>query len=63
VVRNGDTITIDITKRKLHLDVSEDELKVRLSGWQRPPQKITKGYLALYAKLASSASEGAVLKL
>jgi len=62
-VRNGDTITIDITKRKLHLDVSENELKARLSAWQRPPGKITKGYLGLYAKLASSAAEGAVLKL
>ncbi len=62
-VRNGDTITIDITKRKLHLDVSENEIKARLSAWQRPPGKITKGYLGLYAKLASSAAEGAVLKL
>jgi dihydroxy-acid dehydratase len=62
-VRNGDTITIDITKRKLHLDVSEKQLKARLSDWQRPPGKITKGYLGLYAKLASSAAEGAVLKL
>ena len=62
-VRNGDTITIDITKRKIHLDVSENELKDRLSAWQRPPGKITKGYLGLYAKLASSAAEGAVLKL
>jgi dihydroxy-acid dehydratase len=63
VVRDGDTITIDITKRKLHLDVSEIELKGRLAGWQRPPRKITRGYLGLYAKLASSAAEGAVLKL
>jgi dihydroxy-acid dehydratase len=62
-VHDGDTITIDITKRKLHLDIGEDELKKRLSGWQRPPRKITKGYLGLYAELASSASEGAVLKL
>jgi dihydroxy-acid dehydratase len=62
-VRDGDIIAIDIPKRKIHLDVSENELKVRLSGWQRPPEKITRGYLGLYAKLASSASEGAVLKI
>jgi dihydroxy-acid dehydratase len=63
VVRDGDAITIDIPNRQIHLDVSEDELKVRLSGWQRPPRKITNGYLGLYAKLASSAAEGAVLKI
>jgi dihydroxy-acid dehydratase len=62
-VRDGDTITIDIPNRKIHLDVSENELKVRLSAWQRPPIKISRGYLGLYAKLASSASQGAVLKL
>ena len=63
VVRDGDAITIDINRRRLHLDVDEDELNDRLSGWQRPPGKITKGYLGLYAGLASSASEGAVLKI
>jgi dihydroxy-acid dehydratase len=62
VVRDGDAITIDITRRTLHLDVGEDELNDRLSVWQRPPRKITKGYLGLYAEFASSAAEGAILK-
>ncbi len=62
-VRDGDTITIDIPNRSLHLDVADQELNTRLAGWQRPEDKITGGYLGIYARLASSAAEGAVLKI
>ena len=62
-VRDGDTITIDIPNRSLHLDVADQELNTRLAGWQRPDDKITGGYLGIYARLASSAAEGAVLKI
>ena len=61
-VHDGDTIAIDIPNRSIRLEVKDDELQARLSKWQRPPRKITKGYLGLYAKLAASAAEGAVLK-
>jgi dihydroxy-acid dehydratase len=62
-VCDGDVITIDITKRSIRLEVEGDELTARLSRWQRPASKVTGGYLGLYARLASSAAEGAVLKL
>ena len=45
------------------MEVDADELQVRLSLWQKPPAKITSGYLGLYAKLASSADKGAILKM
>ena len=62
-VCDGDMITIDIANRSLRLEVDDSELNDRLARWQRPPVKITSGYLGLYAKLASSAAEGAILKV
>ena len=62
-VRDGDRITIDIPNRSIHLDVSDHELATRLTGWRRPADKIAGGYLGIYARLASSAAEGAVLKV
>jgi dihydroxy-acid dehydratase len=62
-VVDGDRITIDIANRSLQLEVDNDELAARLSRWQRPARKVTSGYLGLYSRLASSAAEGAVLKL
>jgi len=62
-VCDGDVITIDIAKRSIRLEVEGDELTARLSRWQRPASKVTSGYLGLYARLASSAAEGAILKI
>ncbi len=62
VVHDGYTITIDIPKRSLRLEVDNDELQARLSKWQNPPRKITRSYLDLFAKFAASAAQGAVLK-
>ncbi len=61
IVEDGDTITIDIPNRSLHLHVADDEIQDRLSRWQRPPLRITKGYLALYSRLAESADKGAII--
>lgn len=61
-VRDGDRIRIDIPKRRLDLLVPEDELQVRLSRWKAPKPKVTKGYLARYARLVTSAGTGAVMK-
>ncbi|MCL4245717.1 MAG: dihydroxy-acid dehydratase [Candidatus Dadabacteria bacterium] len=60
VIKNGDTITIDATTREINLEIPTSELKKRLSQWKRPKPKAEKGALAKYAKLVSSASEGAV---
>ena len=62
IVRDGDTITIDIPGRDLHLDLSNEEIKDRLAKWQRPEPKFKKGYLALYARLAESADKGAIIR-
>ncbi len=60
VVKNGDTITIDAQKREINVDLTKTEIKKRLSQWKKPKPKEKRGVLAKYAKLVSSASEGAV---
>lgn len=61
-VRDGDLITIDIPGRSLHLHLSDEEIEARLAGWRRPEPKFRKGYLALYARLAESADQGAIIR-
>jgi dihydroxy-acid dehydratase len=62
VVRDGDRIRIDITRRKVDLLVPDEEIKRRLSRWKAPKPKITKGYLSRYARMVTSAGKGAVTK-
>jgi dihydroxy-acid dehydratase len=62
IVEDGDLITIDIQERNLHLQVSDEEIKARLSRWQRPEPKFKSGYLALYSRLAESADKGAIIR-
>ncbi|MGP1366156.1 MAG: dihydroxy-acid dehydratase [Schwartzia sp. (in: firmicutes)] len=62
LIEDGDLITIDIPNRKLQLEVSAEELARRKAVWRQPEPKITRGYLARYAKLTTSASTGAVLR-
>lgn len=61
LVREGDTITIDAHTLNLQLHVSDEELARRRSAWTPPAPRYTRGVLAKFAKLASSASSGAVL--
>ncbi len=61
-VEEGDIIIIDIPNGKLEVNISDNEIKERLAGWTAPEPRITKGYLGRYAKLVSSAAEGAVLR-
>lgn len=61
LVREGDSIAIDIGSCSLTLAVSQEELNKRKAETQPLPPKISKGYLARYAKLVSSADQGAVL--
>lgn len=60
LIREGDTITIDSRRRTIQLDVSDEELDQRRAQWRQPAPRYRKGVLAKYAKLVSSASEGAV---
>jgi len=62
IVKDGDLIVIDIPAKTLTLKVPDSEIKDRLSKWSPPSPKITHGYMARYAKMVSSASEGAVVK-
>jgi dihydroxy-acid dehydratase len=62
IVQEGDLISIDIPAKKLTLKVSGQEIEERLSKWSPPQPKITHGYMARYARMVSSASEGAVVK-
>jgi dihydroxy-acid dehydratase len=60
LVRDGDPITIDVAKRRIDLDVDPAELARRRTAWRAPESRYKTGALAKYAKLVSSASEGAV---
>ncbi|MFO7578945.1 MAG: dihydroxy-acid dehydratase [Nitrosomonas halophila] len=60
LVEEGDSITIDAHQRLLQLNVTEEELVHRRTTWQPPAPRYTRGVLAKYAKLVSSASRGAV---
>jgi dihydroxy-acid dehydratase len=60
IVQNGDQITINAETNELTLHVNEHEIARRLEQWQQPAPRYTRGVLAKYAKLVSSASLGAV---
>jgi dihydroxy-acid dehydratase len=59
-LKNGDTINIDVKKRRLDVELSAAELKRRLAKWKAPRPRYTSGVFAKYARLVSNASEGAV---
>jgi dihydroxy-acid dehydratase len=60
LVHEGDSITIDAEARLLQLDVPDDELARRRAEWTQPPPRYTRGVLSKYARLVSTASQGAV---
>jgi dihydroxy-acid dehydratase len=60
LLRNGDPITIDAEKNELSLNLPEEEISKRKSEWNQPGPKEKRGVLAKYAKLVSSASQGAI---
>jgi dihydroxy-acid dehydratase len=60
LVQEGDSITIDARKLLIQLNVPDEEIARRRAAWKAPEQKYTRGVLAKFAKLASSASRGAV---
>ena len=60
VVKDGDEITIDAIKRQINLNVPAAEIKKRQKAWKVPKPRYMRGVLAKYAKLVTSASQGAV---
>jgi dihydroxy-acid dehydratase len=62
LVKNGDTIEIDLIKKTINLHVSKTEMDKRKKVWKQPQPKIKEGYMARYAKMVTSAATGAVFK-
>ena len=62
LLREGDIVTLDIPNRSLDVRLTEEEFSDRRSAWRPLPPKYTTGVLAKYAKLVSSAAEGAVTR-
>jgi dihydroxy-acid dehydratase len=60
LVKEGDPITIDVDARRVDLELPADELASRLQAWSAPAPRYTRGVMAKYAALVSSASQGAV---
>ncbi|MFC1418092.1 L-arabinonate dehydratase [Streptacidiphilus cavernicola] len=58
LVRSGDPITLDVPRRLLRLDVSDEELARRRAAWQPPEPRFRRGYGALYAEHVSQADQG-----
>jgi dihydroxy-acid dehydratase len=61
LVRDGDMIELDVAGRRLHLDVSEEELAQRRAAWEAPPAAATRGYVKLYIDHVLQADRGADL--
>ncbi len=59
-LQNGDIVTFDVTARRLDVNLTENEMKSRLANWQPPEPNYKVGVMAKYARLVSSAAEGAV---
>jgi dihydroxy-acid dehydratase len=60
LVEEGDSITIDAHRRLIQLNVDEAEIAARRARWSPPPPRYTRGVLAKYMKLVSTASRGAL---
>ena len=58
VVRSGDTITLDVPNRSLHLHISDEDLAGRLAGWTAPTPPLQSGYWKLYVDHVLQADEG-----
>ena len=63
LINEGDSVTIDAHKLLIQLNVSDEEIAKRRAAWKQPKPRYTRGLLAKYGRLASSASKGAVTDL
>ncbi len=62
-VINGDIISININERTLNVELSQEKISMRLQALPKFEPKIKKGYLGRYARMVTSASKGAILKM
>jgi dihydroxy-acid dehydratase len=61
-VQEGDTITIDVENRRMDVDLPDEEIARRIEAYEAPPQDLPEGVLSKYARLVSSAAEGAITR-
>ena len=59
VVRSGDMIELDVKNRRLHLDITDEELSLRLAAWKSPVDRPNGGYAQLYHDHVQGADKGA----
>jgi len=59
-LQDGDVVVFDVERRRIDVDLSEQELQTRLARWRPPKPRYATGVMAKYAKLVSSAAQGAV---
>jgi dihydroxy-acid dehydratase len=62
IVRDGEQVTLDVEARRLDVDLPDEEIKARLKAYQPPDSASRNVALRKYAKLVSSAAEGAVTR-
>jgi dihydroxy-acid dehydratase len=60
---DGDVVVFDIEKRRLDVELADEEIKNRLANWREPEPRYKQGVFAKYAALVSSASEGAITRV
>jgi len=63
LVQDGDTIVLDAVNNTISLNISDDELAYRKSKWQKPPYRVSSGYLWKYIKTVENASNGCLTDL
>jgi L-arabonate dehydrase len=61
LVENGDMIELDVANKRIHLEVSEDELAIRRSNWKQPALAADRGYVNMYVRHVQQADKGADL--
>ena len=59
-LQDGDLVVIDVERRRIDVELTEQELQARLARWEPPKPRYATGVMAKYAKLVSSAAQGAV---
>ena len=58
LVQTGDLITVDIDRRSIHLEVSDEELERRRAAWQPPPPRYSRGYGWMFSRHIRQANDG-----
>jgi dihydroxy-acid dehydratase len=58
LVQTGDLITVDVAKRTIHMDVSDDELARRRAAWTPPPKRYQRGYGYMFSQHILQADQG-----